>query len=247
MKIALLYFGQPRFVNNPHCFETQKNKIMSQGECDVFAHMWEPTDKGYDFSTWSGLRNQPARQSDIDDFISKWSPKVIKTEQNPSFNDEDLFMKIHERLPGGDARQYNFNLCLSQLYSIEKCIELFEEYVAETNTQYDFVILLRTDLCVWDFPDITSLEKGYFYFSSIFHYDHFADLCYITDPKYISGLKCYSYVTDKSSDFTERIALGNAEGIKRITFIKKWGETVLKQIPLLVRIVRDISDIGQKW
>lgn len=247
MKIALLYFGQPRFVNNLHCIETQRKHIMSQGECDVFAHLWEPTPQGYDFATWSGLRNLQANPSDIVDFIKEKNPVVIKTERNRSFIEEELFSKIQDRLPGDEAKKYNFNLCLSQLYSIEQCIELFEDYVRKTNTQYDYVIFMRTDLCIWDFPILKDLQKGYFYFSSLFHYDHFADLCYITDPKFVSGLKCYSYVTDKDSDFAEKLIMGNAEGIKRMTFIKTFGESVLKQVPLLVRAVRNNFEIGQKW
>jgi hypothetical protein len=247
MKLAFIYFGQPRFINNPYCYETQKQRIMSQGDYDVFAHLWEPTDDGYDFSTWSGLSNVKSSNEDINTFVSKWQPKSLLTEENQEFANPDICQKFNEILPGGEKRFYNFNLCLSQLYSLEKGIELFEKHVKDSGAIYDFVIFMRTDLCVWDFPNLTQLEKGFFYFSSIFDFNHFADLCYITDPKYVSGLKAYSFVTDKHIDIKKYINFGNAESIKKGSFLYRFSTDNLKQIPIPVRVVRGIDDIGKQW
>ena len=247
MKIALIYFGQPRFVNNPNCYESQKAYVMSQGDCDVFAHLWEPSSDGYNFATWSGLNNEPAHESDINTFVQKWNPKKLAIEPNRDFNNESLYNAIQHKLPGAENRKYNFNLCLSQLYSIERAIELYEEHIKETGDTYEFVIFMRTDLCVWGFPTLNLLEKGKFYFSDLFHYEHFADLCYIADPKYVRGLKCYSYLSDKSLDIVDRISQGNAESIKKATFIRAFGNSPLKQTPLLVRVVRDNIEKGSRW
>lgn len=247
MKIALIYFGQPRFVNNPNCYESQRDYIMSQGDCDVFAHLWAPSNDGYNFATWSGLSNEPAHESDINTFVQKWEPTKLIIEHNRDFSNESLYNAIQHKLPGGDTREYNFNLCLSQLYSIEKAISLYENHVKETGDTYDFVIFMRTDLCVWAFPKLDTLEKSRFYFSDLFHQDHFADLCYVTDPKYVSGLKCYSYLTDESLDIINRIPQGNAESIKKATFVRTFGNAPLKQAPLHVRVVRNNTERGTRW
>lgn len=247
MKIALIYFGQPRFINNAFCFESQKNSIMSQGECDIFAHLWEPTDKGYDFSTWSGLTNVESSNNDIEVFKEKWNPKAILTEKNMQFASESLYDKFQSILPGDDEKLYNFNICLSQLYSLEKAIELYENYVKESNEKYDYVVFLRTDLCIWEFPDLNYLEKDIFYFSSFFSFDHFADLCFITDPKYVDGLKAFSFVTNEEISFENELHFGNAESIKKASFLRKHSIDKLRQIPLPVRVVRGATCVGLKW
>jgi len=247
MKIALIYFGQPRFVNNSNCIDSQRDAIMSQSDCDVFAHLWEPSVEGYNFATWSGLSNETAQESDIETFIQKWSPKKLAVEPNREFGNEFIYNAIQHKLPGGETREYNFNLCLSQLYSIEKAICLYEDHIKESGDTYDFVIFMRTDLCVWGFPNLSLLEKGKFYFSDLFHQDHFADLCYVTDPKYVSGLKCYSYLTDESLDIINRIPQGNAESIKKATFVRTFGNSPLAQAPLHVRVVRNNTERGSRW
>jgi hypothetical protein len=246
MKIALLYFGQPRFIDNFNCYESQKQRIMSQGDCDVFAHLWEPNESGYNFSTWSGLRNVNSSNDDIEKFRLKWEPASLQTEKNREFGNEELYKKFRHILPGGETMFYNFNLCLSQLYSIEKVIDMYHDHVNKTGKVYDYVIFLRTDLCIWDFPNLKELEKGFFYFSSIFHFDHFADLCYITDPKYIDGLKAYSYITDERKDFSH-LSMGNAEGIKKASFLDKFSISALRQVPIPVRVVRGNNCTGPKW
>jgi hypothetical protein len=244
MKIAALYFGQPRFVNNLNCFLSQKNKIFSQGEVDVFAHLWEPTNINYESSSWSGMQSCPSSEKDVEKFISTWKPKAFLSEPNRRFTNDELFSKLYNKIPGDSAKKKaNFEISLSHFYSLEKVIDLFQTY---KNEEYDWVVFLRTDLCIWDYPSLEKMEKGYFYFSSIFHFEHFADLSYITDPSYISGLKCFSFLNDPSFD-DKKIMMANAESIKKATFLSKYSKDMLKQIPIPVRVVRDKTDIGKQW
>jgi hypothetical protein len=247
MKIAVLYFGQPRFVNNEKCFSTQSNKIFSQGEVDVFAHLWENTNEGYGFSTWSGMNECPSDITDVKTFVEKWKPIRILSEPSYVISNDNLFKKLHDRLPGGDDRLRNFNNCLSQLYSLEECIKLYETYVEETNVKYDLVIVLRTDICVWDFPILKELDNNYFYFSSLFSANHFADLCYIMGAEYIKGLKVYSYLTNENSDVNSKLHFGNAESIKRLSVLNNFDDSKLRQVPIPVRVVRTLDDIGKQW
>jgi len=242
MKIALIYFGQPRWINNPHCYNTQREKIFSQGEVDVFAHLWEPGKSDYAFSTWSNMHTCPSNKNDIEIFLEKWKPKSIKTEIDPGFSYEEGYKLIADRISMRD-----FNISLSHLYSLEKAIEVFEEHQQQSGAVYDFVAFMRTDLCVWDFPNLSQIKKGFFYYSSLFHADHFADLCYITDPLYVSGLKVYSKIMNPHAEFLKNIGMPSAEQLKRNSFLSTFNSSVLKQIPILVRVVRDTNDIGRQW
>lgn len=252
MKIALIYFGQPRWINNPHCLETQQRNIFSQGDVDVFAHLWAYKAEDYSSSSWSNMPSCPSTPNDISTFIKNYNPVSYKTEIDPGFSSPEILYAINHRTPetaayGGIVTERNFNICLSHLYSLEKAIEVFEYYVEQHKVEYDFVIFMRTDLCIWEFPKLNELQKGYFYFSSLFHSDHFADLCYITDQRFVCGLKAYSYLTDPSQEIVKNLTMGNAEQIKRLTFLKQFNKEVLRQVPIPVRVVRGPNDIGRQW
>ena len=130
MKIALIYFGQPRWMNNPHCLETQKQRIFSQGDVDVFAHLWAYKENEYASSSWSNMSSCPSSPDDIITFVKNYNPTSYKTEIDPGFSDPDLLYAINNRTPetaayGGLVTIRNFNNCLSHLYSLEKAIEVF--------------------------------------------------------------------------------------------------------------------------
>jgi hypothetical protein len=250
MKIAAIFFGQPRFVNNQHCFKTQEAKIFSQGDVDVFAHLWEPNESGYKFSTWARMYQCPSFKNDIEVFKEKWQPKVLVTESQRPFSNPKVFEAVKDQFymtSGWDAAEHNFNVMLSHFYSLEKSIEIFEKHVEETKTEYDFVVFLRTDLCIWDFPKFADLEKDYFYFSSIFAEEFFPDKCFVTSPKYVKGLKTYSYLLDESNENSLKDIKGDAEHFKRESFLKHFTKNNYKQVPLLVRIVRHDEDFGEIW
>jgi hypothetical protein len=250
MKIAAIFFGQPRFVNNHHCFKTQEARIFSQGDVDVFAHLWEPDESGYKFSTWARMYQCPSFKNDIEVFKEKWQPKVLVTETQRPFSNPKVFEIVKDQFymtSGWDAAEHNFNIMLSHLYSLEKSIEIFENHVKETKTEYDFVVFLRTDLCIWDFPKFTELEKDYFFLSSIFAEEFFPDKCFVTNPKYVKGLKTYSYILDEENKETLKEIKGDAEHFKRESFLKHFSKNNYKQVALPVRIVRHDDDFGEIW
>jgi hypothetical protein len=244
MKIAVIIFGQPRFVNNPYCFSSQRDFIFAQGETDVFAHLWTPKDDSYVSSSWSGMTTCPASTQDLEVFFEKWNPVVMEQESPKEFRNPELFTKIKEKFPDPHWNEEDFNKAISHLYSLEKGIEVYEK---GRTKEYDWVIFLRTDVCVWQFPDLSNLPQDKFYYSSIFHSEHFADICYVTDPKYVSGLKAYSYLTDPSYEIVNNLIRPCAEQFKKESFLKQFERDHLAQIPLPVRVVRNNEERGKQW
>ena len=54
MKVAVAFFGQPRYVGNPQIINTYKQVLLDKYDCDVFGHMWWQEDGGeFDYSSWS--------------------------------------------------------------------------------------------------------------------------------------------------------------------------------------------------
>lgn len=244
MNIAVIIFGQPRFVNNPHCFSSQEEKIFKQGTTDVYAHLWYSQGESYQSSSWSGMNTCPVGQDDIGVFLEKWNPIVLHQETERPFSNPELFERLKLRFTDPHWNESDFNKALSHLYSLEKAIEAFEKGKTK---EYDWVVFLRTDVCVWEFPDLSKLETSSFYYSSIFHPEHFADICYVTSPQYVSGLKAYSYLTDDRYEIVSNLIRPCAEQFKKETFIQTFGRTPLKQTPLPVRVVRDNEERGKQW
>jgi hypothetical protein len=243
MKIAALFFGQPRFIDNPHCYKSQSEKIFSQGSVDVFAHLWEPEGKEYNVSTWGKIHECPSSVEDVEKFISKYKPREILIEKEKDFFDADFHNRIFQKFPFTNMR--NTHACFSQLYSVEKCINLFEENTEE----YDWVILMRNDLCVWDFPNLSTLDKDSFYSSSLFSKDHFADLCYIFSPKYLKAFKAFSFLEEnkRNQDFINSLSSPGAEQVKKLSFLSHFSYDEIKQIPIPVRVARGINSVGDQW
>tara|TARA_R100001163_G_C5068190_1_gene208136 strand:+ start:3686 stop:4078 length:393 start_codon:yes stop_codon:yes gene_type:complete len=48
-------------------------------------------------------------------------------------------------------------------YSIKQCNQLMNKYISETNTKYDFVIKIRYDAIILNFPDLNKLHKNKLY------------------------------------------------------------------------------------
>lgn len=243
MKIAALFFGQPRFIDNPHCYSSQSEKIFSQGDVDVFAHLWEPDDSEYVVSTWGKKHSCPANRDDLQKFIEKYKPKIIEHEKQKDFFDPEYHEIVSKKFPFTNEK--NTHACISQLYSIEKCINLFEKYAED----YDIVVLMRNDLCVWEFPRLSNLNSESFYLSSLFSKDHFADLCYIFNPKYLKAFKSYTFFQEnrKNTAFIDSILSPGAEQIKRLSFLSHFSYEEIKQTPIPVRVVRDINSKGEQW
>ena len=75
MKVALAFFGQPRFVDN-QIIDTYKQVILDRYDTDVFGHMWwqEESEAEYDYSSWSKIAKCP---------IPKDAPKIIADNYSP--------------------------------------------------------------------------------------------------------------------------------------------------------------------
>jgi len=247
MRIALILFGQPRYIDNPACINSHKEFIYSQGEVDVYSHIWEPTGISYATSSWSGITHCPSSDTDTFKFVEKWKPFISVSENEKSFENPEIFKLLKDKFPNPHWNETDFNKALSHLYSLEKAITYFENEVAFQNADYDFVIVTRPDVCIWDFPKLSELPKDKFYISSLFHPEHFADVCFIMDPKFVKGLKAYSYLTDPNGEIFTNMSQPSAEQFKKETFLKHFSWNDVLAIPIPVRIVRDNLSKGTQW
>lgn len=102
------------------------------------------------------------RNHDVDFFIHGWDNKTIlrhgDEKNNNSYNMEDLSqaemnlvseLYKPKKIKIEKKPHFDFPIAHSQFYSFHASHSLMEEYVEETNTRYDVVVKMRSDL-IWD-------------------------------------------------------------------------------------------------
>jgi hypothetical protein len=235
MKVALALFGQPRFLNNPKPEISHKNFIMDKYDTDVFIHTWwDPNCKEYDVSSWSTIDRCPSDKNAIEIIKEKFNPKLIKYETPRTFKVKDEIVKVlKEKGPGHPiSERINLSNSISQLYTIEEAIKLYEKYKEENSIDYDFIIMSRLDGEILDFPDLNTLSTDYFYVSD--HHDSFPDLIYLCGSKFANAFKSYSIYEEITYDLPKT----DINFYKLCTFLKYYDKDLLRNIKLPVEIVR---------
>ena len=171
MRIAVLFYGQPRFL------DITKRLIKEEFEfsghtTDYFAHFWDKI--GFTPSC-----TEEKIKEDISTILSDYfSAKKFKIENNNKINDisnsfktifELLKKETNENLPVSTVSEevkYKF----SQHYSLEQAFDLMKEHEIKHKFKYDIVIKARTDI-VYSIPELFSDETEYIDFKNQSYFD----------------------------------------------------------------------------
>ena len=86
MKVALSFFGQPRYVRNKHIFNSYKHFFLDRYDTDVFCHMWWEEDGEYDISSWVQYEGSPVTPDALSIVSDDYDPLVLKIEPPKKFN-----------------------------------------------------------------------------------------------------------------------------------------------------------------
>lgn len=244
MKIALCLFGQPRYITNDKIFEHHKKAIYSQGDVDVFTHFWfDDKKETFEQSDWSYSKDLVVSKKSVEIIESRYSPKKVIFEPQRDFTPSD---KVREIVNGLKDQRFNsdkniFNI-YSQLYSIHKSVELFQDFCKAESKKYDFLILTRYDVILWSFPVLKNLEKGKYYIGGYNnvggYYPGFNDYIHILDPELADGCKIFNNIEESLKE-CESLCI---EEIKQIALAKKYC------YPKIVRYIENnlLSEIIRK-
>jgi len=159
LKIALVFFGQPRFVSGSS-YESIKSNLLDKYECDTYAHLWLSNSKGFSFENNSNP-NITKINKNIDDFKELYKPIDIIMEEPLN---KDTIMN-----PLMSINAFNFIKDNNESYNnVYKNISRFTSQkrsfllIKDTN-KYDFIISIRTDLKINIMPDLNTLSKDKIY------------------------------------------------------------------------------------
>jgi hypothetical protein len=252
VKVALLFFGQLRHIDNPHTSNSHHQMIIDRYDTDVFAHCWWAEGDQYNTSGHvTDLRIESANNS-LDKFKSKYNFTSLECEPSRTFTHqaESMITRTEDHMwsipkPYWFLRDNAMSNTFSHMYSIQKVGDLLAEHIKSTNTNYDFIILSRPDICIWQYPDLRSLSPNNFYLSN--HHDRFPDLQFIFGPKFLNFLKVYDHISDITDSELYSLHEPNGENFKASCFQKYHNTSDLRPIPLPVRIVRGDECKGLQW
>lgn len=213
LRVALLYFGQPRFTTNKLAIGSQFKHIFKKYRTDVFAYLWYAKKAIYQRSDWGGSHKRSWTKAPIvnpkaiDHLKGLYSDIKIKTEEPKTF------LPLTE-IPKDKISARNIETNLSNILSHLYIFEQSGKYLAETGNlaDYDFVVISRTDLWIKKFPPLHTLAPGFYTTSE---HSRFPDLIFIFSPKFINFTKVLTNINranwDNISEFIPEL-------IKRSSF-----------------------------
>lgn len=161
MRLAICFFGQPRYLGNTIVYERYK-QINDRYNADVYVHSWiTGTTSQMETSDWAKKHSFTENENSASIILSKYNPKKFRFD--PPFAEA---LNEHDDAVVRKMRMYTENNkrnLLSHLKSYSEAIKLVEN--PET---YDFILMTRFDACLMDFPDLYDLDSSKFYLTKAY-------------------------------------------------------------------------------
>ena len=243
MKVALLFFGQPRFVDNPEIERVYKQCIIDKYDTDVFCHAWweDGTGKEYDYSSWSKINKCPIPENALELICEKYQPLFLIHDEPRYFElpekaKEFVDIKFTGKHPDGNHWNHkNYSNVMSQLWSIKTIANAFDTYrkTPEVTWEYDWVILARYDTVLLNFPDLTTCNNRIFYLPG--HHPRFPDTIQFFGPKFLNWAK---NVYDDVNVIYESIWEPSPEAFKMGSFLSRYPQSDLAPCSMDANCIR---------
>ena len=185
IKIALCFYGQPRYVNNvdvPKSYAKFFNR--SDYKVESFGHCWYSKNAVYSSSSWTqNHEDYTADDNTVNALYNYYNFTRLLVERPKTFrfNDESFrerYRQVKHHINYNEQRENN---TLSQLYSIETVSKL----VPDT---FDYYVLCRYDTVLTGIPDFNLLDPNLLYLPDC---GIFSDIVIIFSKKYLQWSRNY--------------------------------------------------------
>ena len=246
MKVALAFYGQPRYVKNPHILESYKKFYLDRYDCDVFCHMWWGKNQRYDVSSWAECNGQMITPDSYNYIVENYKPEIIEDEEPKSFSfdgttkeyiDKVFTGKLHHPKHGQIWCEKNYSNILSQLYSIQKSSELVNAYSEESKTNYDFIVMARYDTILLGVPDLEKCDASKMHIPC--HHPNFPDVTLFYPQKHLSWA-CHLF--DDVELVYDKIREVTPEQFKLHSFLNKFPASDIQPCRMDGHFCRNIDD-----
>jgi len=180
MKIACVLFGQPRNYMMGYNNLMKFFKDQSGVEVEYFYHCWTLNDNElFGSSPWNDINIKTLiYNKDTDEHIKSLYNPVSYEYENQSTLSFDI-TPLKRTVPFRNTYQAqidNIDNTLYQLYSRNKARNLLNNYIKETNKEYDYVVFTRFDINKIPVLDLCKIDKSIMYVQDAgYHPGYFKD------------------------------------------------------------------------
>lgn len=179
MKIALAFYGQPRFIC-PKTFDSVRKHFLDKYDCDVYAHFWFSDDPSvlHETAPWSKLGSIHFSSDTITLFKTFYKPVSMRLDP-PMVDNPDLFKRYTK------AHSKRSGYIITSSYTSRKYV--YE--LIQNPEQYDFIVWMRSDTVYVRTPDFSLLDKSSIHrFIQDYTRQIFNDGFLVTPPAYAKQL-----------------------------------------------------------
>ena len=241
MKVALLFFGQPRYLDDDRAYNDYKRLILDRYDTDVYIHTWFDEAGGkYDVSTWAqmhGAKNAVILPDSIERLKKMYNPKVLVHEKPQKFvlpPECKAFVdeKFTDKHPEGHWNPGNYSNIMSQLKTIQRVAQLYEE----TGDKHDIIVLARLDTWLENFPeDLSALDPSKFYLPG--HHNRFPDVIHVCGRRYLGWMK-NAFNDINNPRVFHNIWEPSPEAFKGMAFLLRYRQSDLSPNPMNAHTIR---------
>lgn len=238
MKIAVILYGQPRFIDRPDALRNLKDTILDKYEADIFAQMWYDSNGNYgNLPSWvteknGGRLNSPVPHRAFDIVHEHYNPVKLLIEKpiHPVFK-ESVEKYITEKF------RDNYFFSMNNMRNIVSQCQAIENACRIVPHDYHWYVIARYDAIITGFPELKYLNRNRFYlpeggdFNDLIHV--FSDPIYL---EYAYGL-AKSLTADTSYHIQTKIPI--PELYKFHAFKRRYGSlAALEKIPMYAEVIR---------
>ena len=239
MNVAIVLFGQPRDYLTGYNTITQfcKNQDLNV-RFEVFYHCWTLNDgEKFKVSPWRHISEETKHYDQNTETILQrlYNPVAFKYEnQNNKTFDETLYKNTIAYNNIDNPHGFNnIDNILYQYYSRNTARNILHDHTQKTNTQYDFVILTRFDVCFLPELKLNEIDKTKTHVSN-YHLPRqvLSDICTISSSTvFLEWFNIFPKITDmfNSTSLLETMkSIGedliiNAEQIITMKYLSLYG------------------------
>lgn len=200
-RVALVLYGQPRFVHLPYSSWSHK-RILRNLDYKVLGHCWVASQgESMEASSWSSIKDLRYYSNATKDILFRYPNAEIEFEE--ALTEDDIPM---EKLAWAiDANQgekrpeklkKNVTNLVSHMTSLRKALRLLEKH--NSQSPFDFVILSRYDAVIVKFPNILNLIDSKLYLSR--DHDRFPDFIIAGSVEKILALDGLDLLFEQGAD-----------------------------------------------
>lgn len=212
MKLAICFYGQLRNIRNP-CVVSSYLNLINQYDVDFYCHSWKYADgEPLNISSWVPAVNQSVGAEKF--ILETYKPRVysfdIPIDSSLSVASRSLAETMSDYSPN------NEKALLSHLKSVTEVTRLIEN-----SDQYDFVLLTRYDVHIYNMPNLHTMQKKFYITDK--RNQWWCDSCQLFSPNFLKAFDIFENIDSllkKISDSQTRWFV--AELFKKHSFTKHY-------------------------